>query len=397
MSRILYAWELGDGFGHVTAFRPLALELRQRGHEVTLIVRDLPRAHVFLGRHGFPTYQAPIWLHESSVPVAVNYSELLFGFGFLNEQSLMGLVRGWHGLFEHIDPDLLLIDHAPTALLAARAWSGKRALFGTGFYSPPRRHPLPSFRPWLKIQPERLAESDRRVLEVVNRVVNRLGGEPLVGMADLFQADEDFLCTFRELDHYPGRESVRYWGPICTTDEGTPPEWPAGRGAKILAYLLPTYRDFETALRSLAELPQRTLVVHTPRQNQDGIRQRGRSSNIAFSPGLVKMARAVEECDLVMCHAGHGTVALALLTGRPLLLLPIDVEQVLTSRNVVTYGAGKMVNVDSRNPPYWRLISEILGNPAYAERASAFAEAHRDFSQADQLAAVVARCEELLA
>ena len=92
------------------------------------------------------------------------------------------------------------------------------------------------------------------------------------------------------------------------------------------------------------------------------------------------MTRTLEECDLVISHAGHGTVSHALLMGRPLLLLPVYVEQVLTSRNVARYGAGKMVNPDSRNPSYERLVNEMIRDATCAERARDFAEAHRDFT-----------------
>jgi hypothetical protein len=396
VSRILYAWEIGAGYGHVGAFLPLALELRKRGHDVVFAGRDLQLATTFLGPHGFRVLQAPVWLHDSSgLPPAVSYAELLFRFGFLDEHALMGMVRGWLTLFKLIGPDLVLVDHGPTALLAARSGPSPRALFGTGFYSPPRLQPLPSFRPWLNVPTERLLESERRVLEVINRVVDHLGGEPLSVLADLFRADEDFLCTFPELDHYPSRGPAHYWGPTFARHEGAPPEWPSGPGARILAYVLPTYRGFEPVLQSLADLPYRVLL-HAPGMDAGAPRPRSRHGNVAFCPGLVQIVQAIRECDLIICHAGHGTVALSLLAGRPLVLLPIYIEQLLTSRNVVKYGAGIMVNPDSRDPRYRRLLQEAIQEVGHAERARRFAREHADFSPDNQLQALVSRCEALL-
>jgi len=396
VSRILYAWELGGGYGHVGSFRPLALALRDRGHEVVCAVRDLRSAQAFLGLHGIEAHQAPIWLHAShGIPPPVNYSEMLFEVGFQDSRGLTGMVRGWRSLLTRVDPDLLLVDHAPTCLLAARAGvRARRALFGTSFYSPPRRDPLPTFVPWQTPPVERLIESDRRVVDVANRVLDRLGGgTPLSRVADLFDVDEDFLCTFPELDHYGRRDDARYWGSTFAADEGLPPEWPEGRGAKILGYLSSAYRDFDRLVKALAELPHRVLL-YVPGYTSPS---RARHGGIVFSPQPLAMARAIAECDLVLCHGGHGTVSLALLGGRPLLLVPIYVEQLVVSRNVATLGAGRLVRMDSRNPPYARLVTETLRHATHGERAREFASKHHELNGASQLDALVRRCEELAA
>jgi hypothetical protein len=395
VSRILYAWELGGGYGHVGSFLPLALALRDRGHEVVCAVRDLRSAQAFLGRHGIEAHQAPIWLHAPpSLPSPVNYSEMLFEVGYLDSRSLMGMVRGWQSLLTLVDPDLLLVDHAPTCLLAARAGvRARRATFGTGFYSPPRQDPLPSFVPWQNPPTERLIESDRRVVDVANRVLDCIGGTLLSRVADLFDVDEDFLCTLPELDHYGKRDDARYWGSMFAAHEGVPPGWPEGRGAKILCYLSTAYRDFDRLVTALAELPHRVLLYvpgYTPPP-------RARHASLVFSPQPLAMAPAIAECDLVLCHGGHGTASLALLGGRPLLLLPIYVEQLVVSRNVATLGAGRLVRMDSRNPPYARLVTETLRDPACVESAREFASEHQSFDGASQLDPLVRRCEELVA
>ena len=102
------------------------------------------------------------------------------------------------------------------------------------------------------------------------------------------------------------------------------------------------------------------------------------------------------QSDLVLCHGGHGTLSVALLAGRPLLLLPIYVEQLVVSRRVTEFGAGKLVRLDSRNPPYARLMNETLRDASYGERAREFAARHGDFTQAGQVHALADRCEQLL-
>ena len=40
MSRILFAWEIGDHSGHVVPYLPLLRRYREAGHEVVVAARD---------------------------------------------------------------------------------------------------------------------------------------------------------------------------------------------------------------------------------------------------------------------------------------------------------------------------------------------------------------------
>ena len=59
MSKILYAWELGGGYGHIGPFYPVAMELKKRGHEVIFTLKDLEHIDALLGKDYFPYLQAP--------------------------------------------------------------------------------------------------------------------------------------------------------------------------------------------------------------------------------------------------------------------------------------------------------------------------------------------------
>ncbi len=395
MSQILFAWELGHGYGHIAGFLPLARRLRRRGHTVTFVLKDLSRADPLLPGDEFATLQAPVWYPEATgLPPAVNYAEILFRFGYLTSEGLGSMVRAWRTLFEALAPDLLILDHAPTALLASRGLKIRRALFGHGFFSPPRIHPMPSIRPGLDVPLERLRSSEQRAVDVMNAVLEPLQGPPLRVLADLFTVDEDFLCTFAELDHYADRAGARYWGPRFGATEGAVPAWPSGAGDRIFAYLSADHPDFEKLLQHFAEGPYRVLV-HASGADERVLR-RHRAPPVAFSPVPVQMARATAECDLVVCHAG-GTVAASLLAGRPLLLMPVHLEQSLTARNVVNLGAGVSVGENPQNTSYRRILTQLLGDSAYREQARSFARRYADFSQDRQLERIAERCEDLIA
>jgi UDP:flavonoid glycosyltransferase YjiC (YdhE family) len=398
MSRILCVWELGSGYGHMETFLPLALRLRHLGHEVVFALRDLSSAEIILGKHGFQLLQAPIWIREvAGLPEPpLNYAEILQRFGFLNKPGLTGMVKAWRNFFELVKPDLLLIDHAPTALLASMNSGIPRCLIGSGFFSPPRKSPTPNMRPWLNVPEQRLVESDQRVLSVINGILADLGKPSIKMLADLFRAEEDFLCTFPELDHYPNRKEGHYWGTIINFEEGgVPPKWPAEGSKKIFVYLRHHYKDFEKIVQLLCSLPFSTLM-HAPGLSEN-FRKKYQSFNIGFSHQPVQIKQVGQQCDLAICHAGHGTTSAMLLIGRPLLMLPMYLEQGLLSQNVVNYGAGLLINPESQNPDYAELIHRLLTNPSFTERALSFAEKYSSFNPAKQVESIARRCEQIIA
>lgn len=57
MSRILIAWELGADYGHISTFLPIALEMKRRGHEPILVLRDLCGAEKILGGTDCPGFR----------------------------------------------------------------------------------------------------------------------------------------------------------------------------------------------------------------------------------------------------------------------------------------------------------------------------------------------------
>jgi UDP:flavonoid glycosyltransferase YjiC (YdhE family) len=390
----LFAWELGAGAGHVTRFLPTALLLQERDHEVVFAVRDLPRTKLVLGRHRVPLHQSPLWLRDNpGLPPAVSYAELLLRFGYQNVADLKAMVRGWLTLYEMVRPDLVVIDHGPTALMAAMVGGVRRATIGTGFFLPPRLYPLPSFRPWLDVPADRLQRSEREVLAVVNGALLALGAERrLSGLAELFEADEAFLCTVPELDHYP-RDQGHYWGPAFDALGGDEPQWPSSDGPKIFVYMPGTWAGLPRLLQELAGLRASVLLYLPGLALAAAASYAGPSMRISARP--LRMAQVLRECDLVVCHAGHGTVAAALLAGRPLLVIPEQVEQLLVARAVVKLGAARMVNPDSR-PKFSRLIQGILSDGELAQAARGFATKYSHFGPAQPYRSIAERCEALM-
>jgi UDP:flavonoid glycosyltransferase YjiC (YdhE family) len=120
MSRILCAWELGGGTGHLHILGPVGQALRARGHDVTYVLRDLVTASRFSAFSDAQLLQAPINSRVSRLPPSINYAELLNRVGYLDVDVLSALIEAWRGLLRLVGPDLVLAEHSPTALIAAR-------------------------------------------------------------------------------------------------------------------------------------------------------------------------------------------------------------------------------------------------------------------------------------
>ena len=402
MSRFLLGWELGGGLGHVGNLVPLARRLKQEGHEVTLALRDLRSLATIAADPDTAVLQAPCCIHDYNglAEPPLNYTEILMRYGYLDEGMLFGLVAGWRGLLQLTRADAMVADHAPSALLAAMTLGVPRVAFGTPFVTPPRQSPMPNMRHWIAVPGDRLAEGEVRVLAIVNAALGRFGMPGLARLCDLFDVDDIVMLTFRELDHYPQRPAadlarIAFCGPIASIGAGAvDPPWPAGAGKRIFAYLKPEYPHLDAILRALAAAAQPTVIYGlgaAPPASQPTASEPA-AANLVFSERPVNLETAGRECAIGICHAGTTTAAL-LQAGRPLLLLPAQLEQFMGGIRVADLGAGIVINPEVTAPDIGGALARLIAEPAFAERAAEFAAKYRDLSPDKILAAITTRME----
>jgi UDP-N-acetylglucosamine:LPS N-acetylglucosamine transferase len=394
MASFLFAWELGGDYGHLSRLLPVARELEARGHNCLFVVRDLLGAEAILTPHQMKAFQAPLWLGQvTKLPDPISYPEMLMRFGFLNARALTGICRAWRNLLEVLRPDVLILDHAPTALLATRALALPKLNFGDGFCIPPRVRPLPHFRWWQRENMVRLADSEQHALAVANEVLLTLDAPPMGCLADLLDCADTLLCTFAELDHYPGRGSQDYIGPIFALGQGAEVAWPRTDGPKIFAYLKPGYSGLENILATL-KASSASVLAHVPGAARKTLLQHS-SSSMTFSTTPLDMGQIGASCDLALCHGGGGTTAALLLAGKPMMLFPMHMEQTMTARRLVAMGAAASVLPDGTGQ-LPRLLKKTMADPALLKAAQGFASAHAGYDQHASIRLAADRCEALL-
>ncbi len=397
MATIALIWELGSDYGHIGRFLPIALELKARGHRPVMILRDISRADEMLGRHGIEYLQAPLWLPPvQGLPAPINFTESLFLFGFLQPAGLLSVLRAWRAVLALLKPDLLIFDHAPTALLASRGLGLPRLVTGNSFAVPPRRTPLPLYEWWNPKAgaPQRELDCEDRLLRNANHALSALGAPPMTCVADLYDAEVTHITGAPELDVYGPRDAACYVGAINALDQGVEPRWPAGPARRVFAYLKPRYMHFDAVVTALARLDASVLVFAPGLARQNMLRLQ--AANLAFSTEPLRMRSVREQVEMAVCHAG-GMVDVMLQAGRPVFLLPMQMEQTMTSRRVEEAGCG-LFHIAQQGPKELEKgLKRVFSTPAYAERALAYQQRNANFTQAFAMERMIGSCEALLA
>jgi UDP:flavonoid glycosyltransferase YjiC (YdhE family) len=393
MARILLTWELGAGLAHLMNFRSLARGLAARGHQVCLAVRELSQVHRVFEPGEFPVLQAP-WKSRRvpAVDPIVTFADLLFNIGFAEPRELASLVDAWRHLFAMLCPDLILCDHSPTALVAARGAVFACGTVGSGFFCPVDEAPI---RPFPFVDEKYFKEAVSReqlVLGNINQVLRTRNLPAIEQVTKLFHNPtvENYLLTYPELDHYPHRREGRYWGarPYGAGDAFVPP---GGDGPCVFGYLKP-FPAMEAAMEELRRMNIRGVIYADGWESS--LRAKHATARLQFPNGPIAISDAAKACDLAITNSTHGASVAMLLAGKPLVQIPLLMEQALFGQAVERLRAG--ITGYSKDPKsVAQCVGQVLDNPKYRSAAQLFAAKYRDFPHEAQLERMLDRMEAM--
>lgn len=412
MATVVLAWELGAGHGHAVPLAALGRELLRRGHQVHFVWKDLGPASAVLGdlmRHpAVGLWQAPLApppvagpagageAHTAAVAPA-SHAELLLQFaGFQSADALLTRTVAWGHVLTRCAADLVVADHAPTALLAARCLGRPGVPFGAGFMVPPDGAPWPAFRSADAAPPARLAAAEAQVLGVCNQVLAGFGAPPLPRLAALYPAEHSAVVGWPELDHYRGLRPSPVappFGPLPLPRWAASPPWPAGGGPKLFAALQRDHGAVEVAIAALRAGPWRVLLHvggATPAEAA-----RWASPTLALTAGRVDLGAVLDEANAVVCHASVGTTYAGLQAGRPLVMLPLHIEHLLLAQQVSRSGAGVVLWPQEVAGGLAAAVNAVLSSPGFAAAACALRDRHRA-TDASSLTRLADHCEARL-
>lgn len=385
--RVLFAWEMGKNYGHVTQIVDVAKELAERGADITIALQQPETFHKFSGAFKSRLMQAPFCPpgpaasgDKRTAPLC--YPDDLLPCGYGDPAKIAAMVSCWRSLYELARPDILIAQAAPTALLAARGTGIKTAVIGKGYDVPPLASPMPPLRYWDDTDAAILAAHEARVLTNINAAMQRLSLPALKTFSDMLHADETFLCTFRELDHYPLRDATEYYGPFIKSDSGAELSWNTEAKKRIFAYIRPGTGAFTAAVNAMLRLPpDHDIVIAAPGISATTLRKASKE-NLRIVNGPVRLDRLTKECDLAIHHASAGTGCALAKAGVPALMLPNHIEQMMFARAIGRAGLGRGLAGEIGVKDILRTIGQLLTDPQYRQNAQSFAAKYESFDPA---------------
>tara|TARA_E500000318_G_C3557694_1_gene211898 strand:- start:45 stop:1226 length:1182 start_codon:yes stop_codon:yes gene_type:complete len=367
VKRVLFAWELGDGLGHVSRLLPIARALAKNGVDCAFAVRNLMVTHPVIARDGFPVFHAP-WV-EPYAPQNVrqqpisSIGDVLATVGYIEPEKLMSLVECWSTIIDAYDPDIVVTDYSPTAALAVY---GERPFvcIGDWFTMPPGV--WSEFRTF-KESPNRVDPA--RLLATVQEVQSRRSKPVPDRVPALMQGLRNFVLTLPELDPYAEFRENTEISPLNPLPKplSTEPE------QDYFGYLSATYAGTGKVLEALSASSWKGEIYL--RDANEAVREQWRGRGLTIHTQPQSMADMVGRSRLVIHHGGLGTLEQVLAMGRPQCIVPRHFEQLKNGLFAGKKGLSTGLQSGNRFQPehVHHAINAILTQPAFEQRAKAFA------------------------
>jgi UDP:flavonoid glycosyltransferase YjiC (YdhE family) len=363
--------------GHAFPMIALGRALVARGHEVTLQTWRRWQTHV--EAEGMDFAPAPEYQVFPQGPEPLDFYE-----------AVVHATRDTLPLLRELQPEVAVADILTLAPALAAELAGVPAatliphVYPDGgpefpIYSVGARMPRTAAGRalWRGVHPvvERGLERGRREL---NETRGRLGLEPLERVHGGISRRLAIVGTFPQLE-YPRRwpAHVHVVGPLMWEPPAREPEPPgAGTNAELpLVLVAPStaqdaeHRLLRAALEGLAEAPVRVLATWNRRLPS---RPLPVPDNATVVDWLV-YSRAMPRSAVVICHAGHGTLARALASGCAVVAWPAVGDMNENAARLDWAGAGVRLPRRFLSPRAIRLaVERALGDPSIHASAQEF-------------------------
>jgi MGT family glycosyltransferase len=378
--------------GHAFPMIALARALVARGHDVTLQTWTRWREHVEAERVRFAA--APEYEVFPSGPEPLDFYE-----------SVVQAARDTLPLVRELRPDVAVADILTLApALAAELEGVPVATLIPHVYPHGERH-FPIYSLGARMPRTALGRAIWRTaqrpvdrgLELgrveLNRTRELLGLRPLAHVHGGISRDLALVATFPQLEYPrewpPGAHVV---GPLMWEPPSADVELPPGDAPLVL--IAPStaqdaeHRLLRAALRALADAPVRVLATWNRRLPPRALPAPDNARLVSWA----SYSRTMPHADVVVCHAGHGTLVRALSCGCAVVACPAIGDMSENAARVDWAGAGVRVPRRFATPPVLRLaVERALDDPSIRARARELAAWSRGHDSGATAAALVER------
>ncbi len=327
---LLFAWELGEGLGHLPALKAIALAAKAEGARPVFALRDPVLSRASLAEIGAQVLPAPFW-PTPSMPTLLSgtYTDLIAANGFASVENARALVGAWDQLFDLVKPDLIVCEHAPGAAIAAFGRIPV-AVVGNGFVVPPADGS--EFPPFEVGRGD--VQRQAPVLAVIRDALAALGRAAPTTICDPFRGVFRGVFTFPALDTYRRVRRETALGPV----EALPALTPLPTTRRLFAYSASDAAMIEPMTQALMSLgPQASAYFRGSLGARAAVL---RSRGVTLHDDAPPLASVLPEASVVFSHGGSGFTHAALVAGRPHVVYPRHFEAHSTARALEELGAG---------------------------------------------------------
>ncbi len=378
--------------GHLGQVLPLIEHFASRGHEVVGAFKNVVTAIQLLQEGKVRILQAPTWPdfdENLRFPQALTYAEILLNLGYGNEIFLGHMVQLWRDLILTVKPDIILHEYSPTSIIAARTLAIPSIAFGPGFYLPPNSKKPINIRFWVNPNSSRLEESECSLIRSINKALSGYGASQIHDVVDLFPPQNRFLTTFPELDCYHEFRCEKYVGSIYgLVGKNVSPSWDGGTSHRAFVSM----KEEHPLKRTVISLLNR-LGIHS---TQNLPSQAVKSISMRPVENLINLDNVAKNVNFAISHGGHGTVSIFLKAGRPVLLFPNHIEQLLLALQVSRCGLGITLLPDASPHEQRVAIERMIEDTSLANAASAFSLRHEKVGAEDAINEIITVVERSL-
>jgi UDP:flavonoid glycosyltransferase YjiC (YdhE family) len=360
--------------GHAFPMIALGRALVARGHDVTLQTWKRWQQHVLAEGMTFAT--APEYQVFPSGPEPLDFYEAVV-HATLDTRPLVREVR----------PDVAVSDILTLAPALAAELEGVRCAtliphvhphMSRDFpiYSLGARMPRSRFGRALWRSAHRPVDNGLELGRVeLNRTRARLGLAPLAHVHGGISRELAIVASFPQLE-YPRTwpDEVHVVGPLMWEPPTAEVELPPGDAPLVL--VAPStaqdaeHRMLQAAVRGLADAPVRVLATWNRRLPPRPLPVPDNTRLVEW----VSYAHTMPRCDVVVCHAGHGTLVRALASGCAVVACPAIGDMNENAARVDWAGAGVRVPRRFATPRVLRLaVERALGDSSIKDRAAQLA------------------------
>lgn len=342
MAKICFVWEFGAGLGHILPHLEIFKKLKQMGHELVFVVKEPDKVHRYLGNENLICLQCPVVKKDLNrhIKNPINFSQILYNLGFYSPEIVYTHISLWKNYFTLIDPDIVIFDFSPFALIASQKFSFKKVIINEGYLVPPDLTPLPSV---IEESPEnnKLQELEDKILSYINKACEMAKLPKLNRISQIFYLPDTlrFLKTLPEFDPYVKyRENPNYI--LFQPPEIEEKLYSILSKYRCFGYLKP-HKNISAIVNLLKSYNIKSLIVI------DGVKETIIDESIVITNKLVNIRNIANSLEFAILNGNINSVIDFLMLGIPVFNLPLTVNQFLISESVSFHKLGAWANINN--------------------------------------------------